>query len=572
MSNFTDNILAQYKVSVTGDKELLRFLDAADKKAARLQATLSKLGVRMGSIGGVGGVGRGYGYGIGGGRGGATIPTSLNGLLGRSAAGAGGLFSVAGSMRGLGFDRAFDALKFNLAAGNANVFKGMYEGVGELSSLVGPARALGAALGAVTAVAVGLSIELAKLSIDVSKKGGKLESMERRLGAVAVGLDASPWERMQAGRLQLQEMYQIAKLPGINLDDSSRSYSQLKVYGLSDEKISGLLKGLGNFNALMGQGKADFDGILMALQDIVTKGKLDSTDIRQFSEHGIPLRRIMQDRWGVSEGKDFMAAGHTVQELLDGIIDWMGKVPRAADGAENAWENVEQAIERATGSLGMGANGGGFTDAVRAFTDAVDHAVESGALEALGEQLAAIAAIDASDIEGKINSAIDWAPQSAGGFKGFLEGVATLISPAGGAFKEIFEAVFGEDAEKNRQNREALEGYKKALDEQRKKRKKSSVARAPEEDAAEQFLDSVTKPIEERNRNRYDLRRIMFGGDDLARYGVTPTELGAGAAQNTRFTIDVSGTEGNLVSFVTKIASQLVSELDRSGWLRPPRG
>lgn len=568
----TDQVIAQYNVKMNGDKAFLAFLDKAEKKAKSIQKILDKFKIPRGAFGG----GSGGGVGFGGG-GNGSLRGAFSGIAGK---GGGALGQAAGAVESL----------LGQASGSLGI-----------ASSVGPIMAVVSAVGMLTGAYVkGIEVE-GRWIMEMSKAGGELESMERRIQSVSSSFDASPMTKLMAGREKYQELYQVAKLPGIDMEDASTSYTSLKFNEIGEQLVMRMLKAFGNMNAFTGGGQATFQRVIQDL-DKIAAGKdkgLDGIYLRSLSRANIPIYRIMKEQFGVTTANDFNKSGHTPQEFLEKVTEWLEtKVPKAADTAKNAWENLDMAIDQAKGKLGEGLNDGGVSSVLGSITKSLDDLSDSGSLQTFGAGIASIASeLGDVDFKNAMEQAASRATMLTGALKGVGDGLGTLYRVAMNFVdpttigRRIWDKLIGEDEDKGVENMErelALSKEQKAAEKRQRARhggktvaeiaeEKRNAAKGLNADGSkidtEEIMKHVTdafKPEKQKSKN-YEMRRMMMGGDDLARMGVTPVEIGSSARQDKRVTVEVKGA-GVFTAVIHDLFSEMLGQLDRQGLLRPTRG
>ncbi len=153
----------------------------------------------------------------------------------------------------------------------------------------------------------------------------------------------------QLGRLQ-----ELAKLPGLGLSEVRQGVLNLEAAGLSASLAERALGGFGNALALAGRGKAELDGVILALGQIASKGKLSAEEINQIAERVPQIRGVLQSAFGTAVTEDIQKMGLTSTEAIDRIVRGLEALPRATGGYQVTLENLADAMERALLPIGRG--------------------------------------------------------------------------------------------------------------------------------------------------------------------------------------------------------------------------
>jgi len=194
-------------------------------------------------------------------------------------------------------------------------------------------------------VAVGASFGLlTKTFIDA---GVQMEKMMKGLTAVA-GSSAEATK-------QLEELREVAKLPGLGLGEVVKASINLQAVRFSAEKATFFIAEVGNALATVGKGRAELEGVVRGMQQMQSRGKVLAEEINQISERVPQFRAAMLDAFGpqgaTSEGIQKM--GITVEEFLERTVKELAKLPRVAGGTANAIENLRDAWQQLATSLGQ---------------------------------------------------------------------------------------------------------------------------------------------------------------------------------------------------------------------------
>jgi tape measure domain-containing protein len=148
---------------------------------------------------------------------------------------------------------------------------------------------------------------------------------------------------MDGAKRRAEELRAVAKLPGLGFEEAVQGDVRLRAVGYSAETSTRSLKAFGNALATVGAGKAELDGVILALGQIKAKGSVSAEEINQIAERVPQIRKAMQDAFGTADTEKLQSMGISVDRFVDGVLSQLEKLPRAAGGAANAVENLDDA-------------------------------------------------------------------------------------------------------------------------------------------------------------------------------------------------------------------------------------
>lgn len=211
-----------------------------------------------------------------------------------------------------------------------------------------------------TRMTVGLSAPLAALGVAAVKADADLEAL--RMGLIAVSGSAASADK------QLARLAEVAKLPGLGFKEAIQGSVNLQAAGFSAQLAERSLKAFGNALATVGKGKADLDGVILALTQIQSKGKISAQEINQLGERLPQIRAAMKAAFGTADSEALQKMGISAQEFIERIVAYFEKLPPVTGGVRNAFENIRDAAERAMAEFGAALRPG--TELVTKFAEA----------------------------------------------------------------------------------------------------------------------------------------------------------------------------------------------------------
>jgi tape measure domain-containing protein len=208
------------------------------------------------------------------------------------------------------------------------------------------ARAIGGGLsGAGMAATAAITLPLAGLTVNAFRAAASMESLEKGLLAINKGDIAGTTRK-------LEELREVAKLPGLGFREAVTGQTNLQAAGIEAKLATRLLKGFGNALAITGKGKAELDGVQLALSQIASKGKVSAEEINQLAERVPQIRQLMKGAFGTADTEKLQKMGIKPITLLQKISDELAKSPLVSGGAQNSVENLEDSWDRFNVVLG----------------------------------------------------------------------------------------------------------------------------------------------------------------------------------------------------------------------------
>lgn len=153
---------------------------------------------------------------------------------------------------------------------------------------------------------------------------------------------------------QLARLKQIAKLPGIDLEGVRVGVANLEAAGLSAADSERAIMGFGNALALVGRGKDQLHGVIVALSQIASKGKLMAQEVNQLAERTPQIRMILQRAFGTADTEKIQDLGLEGRDAIRMITEELMKLPKMTKGYLVTWENFVDRVKQATLPLGRG--------------------------------------------------------------------------------------------------------------------------------------------------------------------------------------------------------------------------
>jgi tape measure domain-containing protein len=187
---------------------------------------------------------------------------------------------------------------------------------------------------------------------------------------------------------RLNEMRQLAKDPGLGFEQVVRGDISLRSVGLSAELSTRAMREFGNALTAVGKGKADLDGVLLAITQIVSKGKVSAEEINQIAERVPQIRNVMKETFGTADTEALQKMGLSVEKFVEMLVQgFENNIPRAIAGLQGKVDNFTDAATSRLGDFGEGLSKG-FLGPLSDATSVLEKS--TGESKAFGEALGSI--------------------------------------------------------------------------------------------------------------------------------------------------------------------------------------
>lgn len=189
------------------------------------------------------------------------------------------------------------------------------------------------------------------LTLPIVGAGAAALTTATRMDSLKRGLTAVAGSSEEMNR-QLVRLKEVAKLPGLGMEEAIQGSIRLQAAGFSAEQAEAALKGFGNAIATVGGGKAELEGVALALAQIAAKGKVTAEEINQIAERVPQVRQVMKEAFGTASTEELQKMGITASQFIDKVNERLGRMKQVTGGAQNAMENLEDSGKRALTAIG----------------------------------------------------------------------------------------------------------------------------------------------------------------------------------------------------------------------------
>jgi len=187
----------------------------------------------------------------------------------------------------------------------------------------------------------GLTLPLGLFGASAIKAAGDLESLTKALQTQSGSAAAASQE--------LQKLTELARNPGLGIEETIRASVRLQSVGIEADKARGIIKELGNAIAASGNGAQEFDSVVKQFAQMISKGKILQEDISVISESLPMISQLMEKAFGTSSVEMLRQNNVSVEEFIGKITQAASELPRFESGIKN---NISNALDEMRISLG----------------------------------------------------------------------------------------------------------------------------------------------------------------------------------------------------------------------------
>jgi tape measure domain-containing protein len=268
---------------------------------------------------------------------------------------------------------------FSVDSGSSSGLSGFISQLGNLSEIIQGIPVLGSAASAAFKSAFNPVADLVRRGFDFDSL---MEKSQISFSVIMGGADKA--------KAHMEELIKFAQETPFDLPQVIQGSRRLQAMGFSAKEVIPALRDIGDAASAMGGGADVLDGIVTALGQMRTKGKLASEEMLQLAERGIPAWQILSDMTGktvaqlqklTQQGK---LSGGVASELIQqgfrqrygGLMEQMGGTRevlesnfndtlnrRAGEGLKPSFEEYKRAVLLGTQTLG--------SDAAKSFSDSL---------------------------------------------------------------------------------------------------------------------------------------------------------------------------------------------------------
>jgi tape measure domain-containing protein len=235
------------------------------------------------------------------------------------------------------------------ADGVEETTRGIRDVGGAIAAAQSEAAAMGAALaGMGAAVGVVAAIGAAFFKVGQAAVAAALPIDGYRRALAALTGDIASYEN------QMKRLTNIAKLPGLGLEEVFRGATQLQGSGITADTTAVMIKELGNAIALVGRGKGEFKMAVDQLAKMAGLGKVTAEDLGQIAAYAPTMRNAFQRALGTLDAEKIKKMGLSMEQIFKRVGRVMQDEARGAVSFQTAIDNLADSFQIAMEPLGTG--------------------------------------------------------------------------------------------------------------------------------------------------------------------------------------------------------------------------
>jgi tape measure domain-containing protein len=184
------------------------------------------------------------------------------------------------------------------------------------------------------------------------KSAGEIEAIEKAMQATFQGAGRS----IEEANAELVALRKAAEAPGLDFEQAVKASLRLQGVGFSAEKARNTIIQLANAISTTGGTAENLNGVTVQFAQIISKGKILTSDLNVIKENMPGLAKIMKETFGTTSAEDLRALGVSGQEFVEKITAAMQKLPRVEGGISNAIVNAGVAVKTFLANVGESLN------------------------------------------------------------------------------------------------------------------------------------------------------------------------------------------------------------------------
>lgn len=156
----------------------------------------------------------------------------------------------------------------------------------------------------------------------------------------------------QLAEEEFNKLREVAKLPGIGLEEAVRGSINLQAIGMNADKAREAMSAFGNAIATVGGGKENFDLAIRGFGQLTNASKPLQQDLYQIANQLPQVNKLMIEAFGTNRAEDLAAMGMSGKQLAEFLVTELGKLPKVSGGIKNSFENMSDSVKVSLASFG----------------------------------------------------------------------------------------------------------------------------------------------------------------------------------------------------------------------------
>jgi tape measure domain-containing protein len=173
---------------------------------------------------------------------------------------------------------------------------------------------------------------------------GQIDSLKRGL----ISFSGSA----QLAEEEFTKLREVAKLPGIGLEEAVRGSINLQAIGMNADDARKAMMAFGNAIATVGGGKENFDLAIRGFSQLTNASKPLQQDLYQIANQLPQVNKLMIEAFGTNRAEDLAKMGISGKQLADFLVTELEKLPKISGGIKNSFENMSDSVKISLASFG----------------------------------------------------------------------------------------------------------------------------------------------------------------------------------------------------------------------------
>ncbi len=149
------------------------------------------------------------------------------------------------------------------------------------------------------------------------------------LQALELGIQAVAGSASYAAK-QMEDLKEIAKLPGLGLKEAAKGSVGLQAIGYSAGNAEKILSEFGNAIATVGKGRVEFERAIYGVQQLANTDFPLGEDLNIIKDALPQVSTLLKAAFGTSRTEDLQKLKISSKQVMDVIVEGLGKLPRVS--------------------------------------------------------------------------------------------------------------------------------------------------------------------------------------------------------------------------------------------------
>ena len=199
---------------------------------------------------------------------------------------------------------------------------------------------------------LGITAPILGIGVAAIKAAGDMEELRLSLETTMGNAGYSAGQ----ARIELEKLREVGKNPGIDFEQAVKASLRLQGVGMDANRARVTIESLGKAIAASGGSPETLDRVTLQMGQIISKGKILTSDLNVMKEALPSLSKSMQNAFGTSTAEGLREAGINAEQFIRGITDEMQAMGPVSSGINNGIVNMFNSIKQFAGEIGTDLN------------------------------------------------------------------------------------------------------------------------------------------------------------------------------------------------------------------------